>query len=91
MPKVIRKDVDNSKGIDCPPTVPSGGSPDVFTNSHAQVRVGDAYVPHYRHGRAASEGSPNVFVNSKAIHRNGDGIDCGDAADNGSPDVFANS
>lgn len=96
MPAVIRKGMDASTSDPCgaPPRVPAAGSPNVFTNGAATVRLGDAYVAHAcpgspPHGASASGGSGTVFVNSKPVHRKGDSISCGSSANNGSPDVFA--
>jgi uncharacterized Zn-binding protein involved in type VI secretion len=47
----------------------ASGSPDVFTNGKATVRVGDATGC----GDPAASGSPTVFVNGIPVHRLGDG------------------
>ena len=94
MPKVIRKDVDQSRGHCFKPRAATEGSPDVYVNDAKVVRVGDFYPVHRcdddSHSGVASEGSPDVFINNLAIHRNGDAISCGDTANNGSPNVFIN-
>lgn len=92
--RLIRLGVDACSGA-CSnvPNVPSSASPNVFTNSIAQVRVTDGYeshpafVPHA--GRVASDGSPTVFVNGLKIHRDTDAISCGSTGANGSENVFA--
>lgn len=70
------------------------GSPDVFVNGRAVLRVGDPG----EHGDCcgsnswqAKEGSPGVFVNGKPLHRVGDETEhCGGegALVEGSPNVF---
>lgn len=84
-------DIDN--GLDRTVT----GSPNVFTNSRAQVRVGDIDFdpsksrPGERSGPdRKTTGSPNVFVNSRALHRLGDLDSDMDRSITGSPNVFAN-
>lgn len=76
-----------------PPRPSISGSPNVSTNSKAQVRVGDAYAVHCAgscHGGSLASGSPNVFVNSRAAGRIGDPIDCGSNVAIGSGNVFIN-
>ncbi|MEN3793411.1 PAAR domain-containing protein [Fulvimarina sp. MAC3] len=97
MPPVHRKS-DTGSGHAChfPPSNATGGSPDVFVNKLAVMRVGDSYAPHAcapcpqpPHPRALAEGSSTVFVNGRPIGRIGDAIDCGGSAASGSGDVFA--
>lgn len=92
-PPAIRMGVDASVGHCFPPRPADSGSPNVFVNGIAVVRVGDHYPthscpPYPPHDGNASVGSSTVFVNGKALHRNGDAISCGDTATNGSPNVF---
>ncbi|MES0871402.1 MULTISPECIES: PAAR domain-containing protein [Pseudovibrio] len=92
MPAAYRKG-DIASGHGCfPPTPSSAGSPDVFVNSIAVVRVGDGVIPHGcgncpPHPRSMSAGSGTVFVNGKAVCRVGDAVGCGGSASAGSGDV----
>lgn len=72
----------------CPrtPVLDIEGSPDVFTNSFRQHRVGDRDVCCIQ-----AEGSPNVFANTLRIARLGDRNTCYGPELTGSPDVFANN
>lgn len=86
MPAVIRKTVDSAGGILIE------GSPNVFVNSYAAVRIGDAVQPHDSgiHSSAVmEEGSSTVFVNSIPLCRQGDLATCGHPAEPGSPNTFA--
>ena len=98
MPEVVRKNVDVHEGHESSTPNPyhqtsyNVGSPDVFTNNEATVRVGDTTVC----GDPADAGSDTVFVNNIPVHRKGDatgghGSWIPNAANTGSPDVFANS
>ncbi|MDC6481138.1 hypothetical protein PQZ46_01165 [bacterium] len=98
MPEVVRTNVDVHEGHASPSPGPyhqtsyNVGSPDVFTNNEATVRVGDTTVC----GDPADAGSDTVFVNNIPVHRKGDatgghGSWIPNAAKTGSPDVFANS
>ena len=98
MPEVVRTNVDVHEGHASPSPGPyhqtsyNEGSPNVFTNNEATVRVGDTTVC----GDPADAGSDTVFVNSIPVHRKGDatgghGSWVPNAASTGSPDVFANS
>lgn len=85
MPGVTRKGTDSAGGS------LAAGSPDVFVNGAAAVRIGDAVTghgdaPHDSPTMAAGSGS--VFVNGIGVCRDGDAATCGDAA-TGSGDVFA--
>ena len=70
------------------------GSPNVFINGVAAVRVGDTFQVHSNgvtsHSGNLAQGSPNVFVNGLALGRIGDAISCGGTVLTGSPNVFAN-
>ena len=87
MPGIARKDTDAAVGIDI------AGSPDVFVENKAAVRVGDAVEGHGvgKHGDPVmAEGSGTVFVNNIPVCRDGDLADCGDPT-TGSGTVFADS
>lgn len=84
-------------GHDChfPPSKAVEGSPDVFINGLAAMRVGDPYEPHGcsvcpkgTHPRKLAVGSSSVFINGSPAGRIGDAIDCGGEAMEGSPDVI---
>ena len=69
-----------SHGADCCPHSVSGefteGSPNVFVNGKAVVRVGDSLehnCPHCGTGEA-SGGSSTVFANGQAVVREGDPV-----------------
>lgn len=68
--------------IDCPHTYNGGtcdnGSPSVFINGKAVVRVGDTGATNCPHigSFSSTEGSSSVFVNGKAVVRIGDSISC---------------
>lgn len=85
MPGVTRKGTDSAGGS------LAAGSPDVFVNGAAAVRIGDAVTghgdsPHDSPTMAAGSGS--VFVNGIGVCRDGDAATCGHAA-SGSGDVNA--
>ncbi|QJT71161.1 baseplate puncturing device [Vibrio phage vB_VcorM_GR11A] len=71
----------------------SAGSPNVFTNGRAAIRMGDPLVPHGSpspsppHGGSAAAGSSTVFINSQPAIRIGDPITCGSGTAQGSPTV----
>lgn len=85
--------------ICCPHSVSgvfTGGSPDVFANGQAIIRVGDPLehnCPHCGTGESA-QGSPDVFANGIAVSRVGDSVTYpggGGTIVEGSPDVFVNN
>ena len=97
MPEVVRTNVDAHEGHASPSPGPfhqtsyNVGSPDVFTNDEATVRIGDTTVC----GDPADAGSPNVFINEIPVHRRtdataGHGSWVPNAAATGSPNVWAN-
>ena len=92
MPAVSRKG-DTCTGDGCfPPRASTSGSPNVFVNGKAALRVGDSWEVHScgdsSHDGISSAGSSFVFVNGKPLVRVGDDISCGAAAAVGSPNVF---
>ena len=93
MPKATRLS-DNCTGHDlCPPRPLVEGSPNVYTNSRSQGRVGDSYTlhscpEHLPHSGVIAAGSRTVFVNGKQAGRIGDPVSCGSAVGEGSPNVF---
>ncbi|MCF6446161.1 PAAR domain-containing protein [Nereida sp. MMG025] len=96
MPPAHRKgDIGSGHGCHFPPSSATGGSPDVYVNGKAAMRVGDNFAPHAcgtcpapPHARALSTGSGTVFINGQAAGRIGDSIDCGGSAATGSGDVY---
>jgi len=97
MPGVVRVGDDQHQGH-AGPKVPfhktsyGSGSPNVFTNNDATVRIGDTCAC----GDPAAAGSGTVFVNNIPVHRQGDatgghGPWVPNAAATGSPNVFADS
>jgi uncharacterized Zn-binding protein involved in type VI secretion len=85
MPGIARKDTDVAGGIDI------AGSPNVFIENKAVVRVGDAIAGHGKPPHAApvmSQGSGTVFINNIAVCREGDKASCGHTT-SGSGTVFA--
>jgi len=74
MPGVVRVGQDVHIGHASPSPNPfhqtsyATGSPDVFTNDSATVRIGDVTAC----GDPAVGASPNVFANNIAVHRLGD-------------------
>jgi len=95
MPSVSRSGDSCTGHGSFPPRSMSGGSPDVFVNSRACRRQGDAFVPHGSpspsppHGASEAGGSGTVFVNGKPINRIGDPVSCGGSNASGSGNVFA--
>ncbi len=90
-----RSDIGSGHSCHFPPTLATGGSPNIFVNNKPLMRVGDAYVPHGcpvcpepSHGRRLAAGSSTVFINGKPAGRVGDAIDCGGQAQTGSSNVF---
>lgn len=98
MPACLRVG-DICTGHECfPPRESISGSPDVFINSKAAHRVGDAWdvhecthpkKPHGAHSGSLASGSSSVFVNGRSLGRIGDSISCGSSAATGSPNVYA--
>tara|TARA_B110000093_G_C12867339_1_gene366112 strand:- start:46 stop:1053 length:1008 start_codon:yes stop_codon:yes gene_type:complete len=97
MPEVVRANVDVHEGHESPSPGPfhqtsyTGGSPDVFTNDEATIRIGDATIC----GDEAAAGSATVFINEIAVHRRldattGHGSWVENAAKTGSTTVWAN-
>lgn len=85
MPGVTRKGTDSAGGS------LAAGSPDVFVNGAAAVRIGDAVTGHGdapHNSPTMSVGSGSVFVNGIGVCRDGDAATCGHAA-SGSGDVNA--
>ncbi len=74
MPEVTRVGLDNHVGHASPTPNPfhqtayAVGSPNVFTNGAATVRIGDTTSC----GDPATAGSSTVFVNGIGVHRKGD-------------------
>ena len=96
MPAVTRVGLDKHVGHASPTPSPfhktsyASGSPNVFTNGAATVRVGDKTGC----GDPATGGSGTVFVNGLAVHRQGDatgghGSWVPSASASGSSNVFA--
>jgi len=71
----------------CRPRRSCSGSPNVFTNNLAQMRLSDCYVRHCNHGGILVTGSTTVFVNSLPAGRQFDNVNCGSMANDHSPDV----
>ena len=75
--------------LDCPHTYNGGtcdfGSPSVFINGKAAVRIGDTGATNCQHsGNFSSvEGSSTVFINGKKAARIGDGITCNSCGQSG--------
>lgn len=95
MPASVRKGDMSSGHPHCYPATPAvEGSPNVFVNNRAAVRLGDAWATHGAcdqhtpHSGVSSSGSSSVFINGKAACRIGDSISCGDTMAEGSPNVF---
>ena len=85
MPGVTRKGTDSAGGS------LAAGSPHVFVNGAAAVRIGDAVTGHGdapHDSPTMSAGSGSVFVNGIGVCRAGDAATCGHSA-SGSGDVFA--
>ena len=74
MPEVTRVGLDSHVGHASPTPNPfhqtayAAGSPNVFTNGAATVRIGDTTSC----GDPATAGSSTVFVNGIGVHRKGD-------------------
>jgi uncharacterized Zn-binding protein involved in type VI secretion len=92
---VARKDVDECTGHDdCPPRKAVEGSPDVFIDGHAVVRVGDRWESHGcpahpPHVGKVVQGSDEVSVNGIPVARIGDPLDCGSKVRTGSEALYA--
>ena len=89
----LRKDLSTGHGC-WPPTVPKVASPNVYINGIAEVRMGDAYVPHCcpKKGCHSGKALARTIVtntNSRKTHTNAAPISCKDRASHGSPDVFS--
>ena len=86
-------------GHECfPPRANVEGSPNVFVNSKAWHRQGDAWdvhccthpnLPHGCHKSILASGSSTVYVNGRQAGRIGDPVVCGGFDVTGSPNVFA--
>ena len=96
MPEVTRVGLDTHVGHASPTPNPfhqtayAVGSPNVFTNGAATVRIGDTTSC----GDPATAGSSTVFVNGIGVHRKGDatgghGSWVPNASASGSSNVFA--
>jgi len=96
MPEVTRVGLDSHVGHASPTPNPfhqtayAVGSPNVFTNGAATVRIGDTTSC----GDPAAAGSSTVFVNGIGVHRKGDatgghGSWVPNASNSGSSNVFA--
>ena len=96
MPEVTRVGLDSHVGHASPTPNPfhqtpyAVGSPNVFTNGAATVRIGDTTSC----GDPATAGSSTVFVNGIGVHRKGDatgghGSWVPNASNSGSSNVFA--
>ena len=86
MPAVSRKGIDAAGGD------LQVGSPNVFYNNSAVVRVGDSIASHGRNPHnnpVMATGSPNVFSNGIPMCRSGDTASCGHVI-SGSGTVSAN-
>jgi len=92
---VARKDVDECTGHDaCPPRKAVEGSPDVFLEGHAVVRLGDRWASHGCPAHTPHEGkvlqaSAEVTVNGLPVVRVGDPLDCGGNVKTGSEALYA--
>ena len=92
---VARKDVDVCTGHDaCPPRKAVEGSPDVFLEGHAVVRLGDAWETHGcpahpPHKGHVAQASDEVTVNGLPVVRIGDPLDCGGKVKTGSDGLYA--
>jgi uncharacterized Zn-binding protein involved in type VI secretion len=95
MPSVSRLG-DQCTGHGCwPPRPSSGASADVYANSIAVHRQGDAWAAHtcptipQTHASNLAQGSATVFANGKPMARIGDPVACGSSVAQGSANVFA--
>ncbi len=92
---VARKDVDICTGHDaCPPRKAIEGSPDVFLEGHAVVRLGDHWESHgcpahSPHKGKVIQASDEVTVNGLPVVRIGDPLDCGSKVKTGSEGLYA--
>ena len=92
---VARKDVDICTGHDaCPPRKAIEGSPDVFLEGHAVVRLGDLWETHgcpahSPHKGKVIQASDEVTVNGLPVVRIGDPLDCGSKVKTGSDALYA--
>lgn len=92
---VARKDVDICTGHDaCPPRKAIEGSPDVFLEGHAVVRLGDLWdthgcPAHSPHKGKVVQASDEVTVNGLPVVRVGDPLDCGSKVKTGSENLYA--
>lgn len=73
-----------------PPRPCITGSPNVYINSRAALRVGDAWAGH-PHGGIQSTGANTVFINGRRLGRVADHISCGSLVATGSPNVFCSN
>ena len=86
MPAILRKNIDYAGGLII------GGSPNVFVNGAAVVRLNDAVASHGSgiHGYAVmAAGSSTVFCNGLPVCRVGDPASCGHVGTGGSPNTYA--
>lgn len=86
---------DNTAGHGWSPTPSIKGSPDVFVNSLASIRIGDDYAVHSMpyppvapHKLNSAQGSTTVYANGLAMTRVGDVLSCTDTVAFGSSNVF---
>ncbi|HMY20762.1 MAG TPA: PAAR domain-containing protein [Polyangium sp.] len=92
---VARKDVDICTGHDaCPPRKAIEGSPDVFMDGHAVVRLGDLWETHgcpahSPHKGKVIQASDEITVNGLPVVRVGDPLDCGSKVKTGSDNLYA--
>ncbi len=92
---VARKGIDTCTGHDaCPPRKAVEGSPDVFLEGHAVVRLGDAWETHGcsahpPHDGKVVQASSEVFVNGLPVVRIGDPLDCGSKVKTGADVLYA--
>ena len=89
--KPVTRVGDIHSGHQCfPPTKGSSGSPNVFANGRAVMRLGDNFKPHgcpKPHSVIASTGYGKVLVNGKAIVRVSSKTACTATVVMGSPNV----
>jgi uncharacterized Zn-binding protein involved in type VI secretion len=92
---VARKDVDICTGHDaCPPRKAVEGSPDVFLDGHAVVRLGDLWEEHgcpkhSKHPGRVVQASTEITVNGLPVVRVGDPLDCGGTVQTGCEALYA--
>lgn len=77
-------------------TPSDSGSPTIFINGKAAIRIGDHYTTHSMpnppvapHDAVSAQGSTTVFFNGLAVTRVNDLTSCTDKIAEGSPNVFA--